>query len=184
MIAGRPVATRASFTAASTASAPEFDRNADHGPPGSRCAQPLVQPQPGLVVDDVLLAVEELRRLVRDRRGDPRMGVARVGDADPRRVVEVPLAVGRDQPRALAAVDDRLVIRPQTPARRSGRAGERTRRRRAAGSEIGGHGVSSASARRGGARGSCVRSTAPTATTKMIVPMTLTWTGTPTRFLA
>ena len=35
MMAGRPVATRASFTAASIASAPLFDRNAPHGPPGS-----------------------------------------------------------------------------------------------------------------------------------------------------
>ena len=65
MIAGRPVATRASLTAASTASAPEFDRNACHGPPGQECRQPLVQPQPRLVVDDVLLAVEQLRGLGR-----------------------------------------------------------------------------------------------------------------------
>ena len=47
MIAGRPVATRASFTAASTASAPEFDRNADHGPPGSRCPSRSYSRRPG-----------------------------------------------------------------------------------------------------------------------------------------
>ena len=133
MIAGRPVATRASLTAASTASAPELDRNAGHGPFGSRPREPLVQPQPGLVVDDVLLAVEQLRGLRLDRRDDPRVGVAGVGDADPRGVVEVPLALGRDQPRALAVVDDE--VRDPAPDRRHdrrGRAGERTRSRRAA----------------------------------------------------
>ena len=55
MIAGRPVATRASLTDASTASAPELDRNACHGPPGSTVRQTVVQPQAGLVVQDVLL---------------------------------------------------------------------------------------------------------------------------------
>jgi hypothetical protein len=35
MIAGRPVAPRASFTAASTASRPEFGRKACHGPPAA-----------------------------------------------------------------------------------------------------------------------------------------------------
>ncbi len=35
MITGRPVAIRASFTAASTASAPEFERNAPQPSPGS-----------------------------------------------------------------------------------------------------------------------------------------------------
>ena len=38
MIAGRPVATRASLTAASTASAPVFDRNAPQPSPGSDVA--------------------------------------------------------------------------------------------------------------------------------------------------
>ncbi len=47
MIAGRPVATRASFTAASTASAPEFDRNACHGPPGSSPASRSYSRSPG-----------------------------------------------------------------------------------------------------------------------------------------
>ena len=38
--------------------------------------------------------------------------------------------------------------------------------------------------RRGGVRWSVLRATKPTATTKMIVPITLTCTGTPMRFLA
>ena len=90
---GRPVATRASLTDASTASAPEFDRNAPQPSPGRSSRQPVVEPQARLVVHDVLLAVEELRRLRLDRRDDPRMGVTGVRDADPRRVVEVALAV-------------------------------------------------------------------------------------------
>ena len=53
-------------------------------PAGQQRAEPLVQPQAGLVVQDVLLAVEELRGLRRDGRGDPRMGVAGVRDADAR----------------------------------------------------------------------------------------------------
>ena len=55
--------------------------------------QPLVELQAGLVIDDVLLAVDQLRRLVRDRGSHPGMCVARVDDADTRRVVEVPIAV-------------------------------------------------------------------------------------------
>ena len=43
-----------------------------------------------------------------DRRDDARVGVARVRDADPAAVVEVALAVGRDQPGALAPVDDEV----------------------------------------------------------------------------
>ena len=56
---------------------------------GQDVLKPLVQPQARLVVQDVLLAVEELGGLRRDRRRDARMGVARVRHADPRRVVEV-----------------------------------------------------------------------------------------------
>ena len=86
--------------------------------------QPVVEPQAGLVVQDVLLAVEQLRGLRRDGGGDPRMGMAGVGDPDPRRVVEVALAVAGDQPRALAAVD--VEVRDPAPDRRHDRmVGER-----------------------------------------------------------
>ena len=47
MIAGRPVAARASLTDASTASAPEFDRNACHGPPGRRSWSRSYSRRPG-----------------------------------------------------------------------------------------------------------------------------------------
>ncbi len=47
MIAGRPVAARASLTEASTASAPEFDRNACHGPPGSTLRSRSYSRSPG-----------------------------------------------------------------------------------------------------------------------------------------
>ena len=47
MTAGRPVATRASLTDASTASAPELDRNACHGPPGSTVRRRSYSRRPG-----------------------------------------------------------------------------------------------------------------------------------------
>ncbi len=47
MIAGRPVATRASLTDASMASAPEFDRNAWYGPPGRRFGSRSYSRSPG-----------------------------------------------------------------------------------------------------------------------------------------
>ena len=47
MIAGRPVATRASLTDASMASAPEFDRNACYGPPGRRFGSRSYSRSPG-----------------------------------------------------------------------------------------------------------------------------------------
>ncbi len=46
-MAGRPVATRASLTDASTASAPEFDRNAWYGPPGSNPGSRSYSRRPG-----------------------------------------------------------------------------------------------------------------------------------------
>ncbi len=47
MIAGRPVATRASFTDASIASAPEFDRNAWYGPPRASAGRRSYRRRPG-----------------------------------------------------------------------------------------------------------------------------------------
>ncbi len=83
---------------------------------GHDVLEALVQPQPGLVVDDVLLAVEELLGLGRDRRRHPRVGMAGARDADPRAVVEVALAVGRDEPGTLAPLDDD--VRDPAPDRR------------------------------------------------------------------
>jgi hypothetical protein len=51
---------------------------------GEESRQAVVEPQPRLVEDDVLLAVEQLRRLGLDRGDDPRMGVPGVGDPDAR----------------------------------------------------------------------------------------------------
>ena len=48
-----------------------------------KCRQPLVQPQARLVVDDVLLAVEQLGGLRLDRRHDARVRVSCVRHADP-----------------------------------------------------------------------------------------------------
>src|SRR5262249_21163978 len=68
---------------------------------------------------DVLLGVEDLRRLGLDRGNDPRMGVAGVRDPDPAAVVEIALAVRRDEPRALSAVDHQ--VRDPAPDRRDDR---------------------------------------------------------------
>ncbi len=97
---------------------------------GQHVAQPLVQPQPGLVVDDVLLAVQQPRRLRLDRGDDPRVGVAGVRDADPRAVVQVPLTLHRDQPGTFAPVDHEVgVARPDggddRPVRHDGGGGVR-----------------------------------------------------------
>ncbi len=69
-----------------------------HGP------EAVVEAQARLVVDDVLLPVQEPRGLLLHGGDDARMGVAGVRDADPGAVVEVSLAVGRDEPAAFAAV--------------------------------------------------------------------------------
>ena len=60
--------------------------------------QQLVQLQTGLVVQDVLLGVDDVRGLVGDRRRDAWMGVAGARHADPRGVVEVPIAADRLDP--------------------------------------------------------------------------------------
>jgi hypothetical protein len=96
-------------------------------------AEALVQPEPRLVVDDVLLAVEELRGLGLDRGHDSRVRVARVRDADPRAVVEIAIAVGGDEPAALAVVDDD--VRDATPDRGDDR-GIRERPRDRAGDRV------------------------------------------------
>ena len=100
----------------------ELDRGFDRLGPGVRQEerrigaarkvprQALVQQQPGLVVDDVLLAVDELRRLLRDRRRDPRMRMPGADHADPRGVVEVAFATDRLQPGAGAALDDQVGV--------------------------------------------------------------------------
>ena len=150
---------------------------------GQDVLEPLVEPQPGLVVQDVLLAVEQLRGLGGDRRRDPRMGVAGVGDADPRRVVEIALAVAGDQPRALAAVD--VEVRDPAPdGRDDGVVGQRgwRRARSAAVSTMvrPPRSASAACARRPRAPSASACHETPTSTDgarKMIVPMTLTCTG-------
>src|SRR4029079_16807397 len=129
------------------------------------------------VIQDVLLAVEQLLSLRRDGRRDPRMGVPGVGDADPRRVVEVALAVAGDQPGALATVH--VQVRDAAPdGRDHGMVGQR-RRRRGKGLDHGWGSGALGEQRLRGARPerSEVPATSPTAPRKMIEPMTLIWTG-------
>ncbi|GIW20970.1 MAG: hypothetical protein KatS3mg065_1266 [Chloroflexota bacterium] len=93
-------------------------------PPGEERGEAGVEAEAGLVEDDVLLAVDELRRLGGDGGGDPGVGVAGVRDADPRRVVEVALPIDGDEPRALASLDDE-VGDPGPDGRHDGPIGER-----------------------------------------------------------
>ena len=156
---------------------------------GQQALQPLVQAQARLVEHDVLLAVEELRGLGGHGGRHPRMGVTRVGDADPRRVVEVARPVPRDQPRSLAAVDVEAGD-PAPDGRHDAVVGEGSGARfapgRARGAQRGTTPVSwrraIASSRIDRRRDANVeRATRPTAVRKMIVPTTLTCGGMPIR---
>ena len=185
---GRPVATRASLTDGLDRLGARVRQERLPRTAGQDVPKALVQPEPRLVVQDVLLAVEELGGLRRDGRRDARMGMPRVGHADPRRVVEVARAVTSDQPRALAAVD--VEVRDPAPDRRDDGVV-----REVGGRPIGRRVVMRARPRYGGrARASSriVRrrltiveaATSPTAVRKMIVPTTLTCGGMPIRALA
>src|SRR4030065_258735 len=66
------------------------------GPPRQGGDEPVVEAEPRLVVHDVLLAVEQPRGLRLDGRDHARVRVTRVRDAAPGRVVQGPLAPGRD----------------------------------------------------------------------------------------
>ena len=57
------------------------------------------------MIDDVLLAVNQLRRLFSDRRRDLRVRVTGIHHADPRGVVEPALASAVDQPGAFAVLN-------------------------------------------------------------------------------
>ncbi len=76
--------------------------------------QPSMQLEPGLVVDDVLLKMNALRRLLSDGGHHPGMGVPGVRHPDAARVVEVALAIGRRQPGAGGPFDDEIgIARPR-----------------------------------------------------------------------
>ena len=76
--------------------------------------QPLMQLQPGLVIEDVLLQVDTQGRLVGDGRRDSRMCMTGVRNRDPRREIEIALAVNRLDPRAAGALDHEIgVSRPE-----------------------------------------------------------------------
>ena len=118
---------------------------------GQQPLEPVVQPQAGLVIHDVLLAVQELGRLLGDRGRHPRMGVARVRDPDPGRVVEVALAVAGDQPGSLATVH--VQVRDPAPdGRHDGMVGQGRGGRGGIGGE---HGVLRISGRGRGVRLRC-----------------------------
>ena len=172
---------------------------------GQDVLEPLVEAQAGLVVDDVLLAVEQLRGLGGDGRRDPWMGVAGVGDADPRAVVEVAIAIGRDRARnPRRARPSMLVIRLQTDGTtlRSGR-GVEVASMDSAGASDGGLDVGSADpitmppslsagrTARAAARDQRLRraetmvemATNPTAVRNTIEPITFIWTGSALRWI-
>jgi hypothetical protein len=69
-----------------------------------------VQRQAGLVVQDVLLGVDDQRRLVGDGGDDPGVGMAGARHPDPGGVVEIPLAANRLDPGTRAALDDQVGV--------------------------------------------------------------------------
>ena len=97
---------------------------------GEGARQALVQLQPGLVVEDVLLGVDDLAGLLGDRGRDARVGVTGVRDPDPAGVVEVALAVDRLDPGADAALHHEVgVARPDRRRRRRAARASRAARR-------------------------------------------------------
>ena len=67
-------------------------------PAVEEAAEAVVQPEARFVIDDVLLAMDQLRCLLGDRCCNLRMRVTRVHHADPRGVVEPALAAPVDEP--------------------------------------------------------------------------------------
>ena len=110
---GRPVAWRASFTAASVASAPELEKKKVSIRDGVICARRAAKLLGQRTAVAVGLRVDELGRLLADRVDDARMAVPGARDRDAGGEVEVLLAVGgRDH--AARAGDD-LEIRGAEP---------------------------------------------------------------------
>ena len=149
---------------------------------GEAPRQQLVQLQSGLVVEDVLLCVNDVRGLIGDRRGDARVGVPGARHPDPRGVVEETVALEGLDPGPLAALDDKVGVsapdrwNPATQV--EPRAG------------VGGHAGLLDSAHRsvrvGAAVSRCRPSQSwtamkPNAIRKMRVPRTFTSGGTPSR---
>jgi len=66
--------------------------------------QAVMESQARLVVDDVLLAVQQLAGLLADGLDHARMGMSGVGHTDARGVVEIAGAVAGDEPGAFAPV--------------------------------------------------------------------------------
>ena len=102
MIAGRPVARRASFSAPSMASAPELPKKTVSSGSGSVARHHLGQPRDRLVVAHALHQVEQPVGLGVDRGSDRRVAVAEHGHRDAGGEVEVGLAVRVVQAMALA----------------------------------------------------------------------------------
>ena len=99
---GRPVASRAIFTAFSTASAPELKKAARAGAAERRDReQALGELDVHLVRDDREVGVREARRLLRDRGDDLRVRVADVQHADAAGEVDERVAVDVGEQRAL-----------------------------------------------------------------------------------
>ena len=137
--------------------------------------QALVQAEPRLVVDDVLLAVQKLGGLGLDRGDDARMRMSRARDADSRRVVEVALAIRRDEPAALAAIDRE--VGDAAPDRRNHRRIGDRRGLAFLGSGIGRHGLDPHLMRAARPLRRVVNATKATADRNTMEPTTLICTG-------
>ena len=110
MMPGRPVACRASLTAASIASAPELPKN-DRAPPsnGAIGRDFLREPDLRLVVEIGARHVNEPARLIGNRLDDGRMRMAGRIHGDTGRAVEEPVAVDVFDDAARRVVDDQRI---------------------------------------------------------------------------
>ena len=107
---GRPVTRRASFSAASIASDPEFAKNTVSSGSGHDVGDHLGQPADRLQVAQRVADVQELVDLLVDRLRHRRVVMAERGRRDAGREVEVVTAGGVDQLVAFAAVPRTLEV--------------------------------------------------------------------------
>ena len=101
MIPGRPVTRRASLSAPSIASDPEFRNMTESSGAGNVAARSVGEARDRLGEPDRVDRPDEPVDLGVDRGGHPRMGVAQGGHGDPVGEVEVGPPVGVEQAVAL-----------------------------------------------------------------------------------
>ena len=134
---GRPVCSRASFTAFSTASVPALKNAARVSPEiGASAHSRSASSIGGLVRDDREVRVEEPRGLLGDRLDDPRVGVAGVDHADAAGEVDEDVAVDVRDRRVLGALGEDRQVDDQRDARSARSSRSRSARERGPGISV------------------------------------------------